>query len=82
VLDACEKAVHAATAEQVFEYQDSRGLVRALTGNSRGAIEDFEVFVNKTNDETFKKQRQAWIKSLQEGQNPFSEAELATLRNQ
>ena len=43
VLDACEKAVRAATAEQRWKYQDSRGLARALTGNSQGAIEDFEV---------------------------------------
>jgi len=82
VLTACEKAVSAATAEQRWNYQDSRGLARALSGNSQGAIEDFEVYIAKANDEKLKKQRQAWVQALRAGQNPFTKEELATLENE
>jgi hypothetical protein len=82
VLDACEKAVTALTAEKRWMYQDSRGLARALTGNSQGAIEDFEDFIQKTGNEKLKKQRQAWVQSLRANLNPFTKEELATLQNQ
>ena len=79
VLNACEKAVRAATAEERWKYQDNRGLARALTGNSQGAIEDFEFVIN-TGNEKLKKQRQAWVQALRAGQNPFTKEELAKLR--
>ena len=82
VLDACEKAVHAATAEQSWEIRDSRGLARALTGNRQGAIEDFEVYIAKANNEKLKKQRQDWVYALRVSKNPFTKEELATLQNQ
>ena len=82
VLTACEKAVSAATAEQRWNYQDSRGLARALTGNSQGAIEDFEVYIQKTDNEQHKNKRQAWVQALRAGQNPFTKEELAILQNQ
>jgi hypothetical protein len=82
VLDACEKAVRAATTGQRWKYQDSRGLVRALTGNRQGAIENFEFVINKTGNEKLKKQRQAWVQSLRANLNPFTKEELATLQNQ
>ncbi len=44
VLFACEKAVELATDEAT--YLDSRGLARALTGDSQGAIEDFQAYVD------------------------------------
>ena len=82
VLDACEKAVRAAAAEQRWYFQDSRGLARALTGNSQGAIEDFEVYIKNTGDEKLRKQRQAWVQALRAGQNPFAKEELAKLQDQ
>jgi len=82
VLDACEKAVREATADEREEFQDSRGLARALTGNSQGAIEDFEFYIQKTDNEQHKQQRQAWVQALRAGQNPFTKEELATLQNQ
>ena len=82
VLAACEKAVKAATAEKRWGYQDSRGVARALTGNNPGAIEDFEVFIQKSGNENDKKQRLAWINALRAGQNPFTKEELTTLQNQ
>ena len=66
VLDACEKAVRAAPVEQRWKCQDSRGLARALTANSQGAIEDFEFVINTGGDQ-YKKQRQAWAQALRYG---------------
>ena len=82
VLDACEKAVHTAMAEERPMYQDSRGFARALTGNSQGAIEDFGFVINNTGDEDIKKQRQAWVQALRAGHNPFTKEELAKLQDQ
>jgi hypothetical protein len=62
--------------------RDSRGLTRALAGKSQGAIEDFEFFIEKTDNEAHKKQRQAWVQALRAGQNPFSNEELESLRGQ
>lgn len=82
VLFACDKAVAAAKNDVLWQYRDSRGLARALTGNTQGAIEDFDFFIEKTGDEKLKKQRQAWVQALRAGQNPFTKEELATLQDQ
>ena len=78
VMFACEKAV--AKAPEDSNIRDSRGLARALTGDTKGAIEDFQVYVNSTNDAKLKSQRQSWIKALYIGQNPFTKEELKRLR--
>jgi hypothetical protein len=39
--------VSTATAEELWNYQESRGLARALTDNNQGAIEDFDEFIQK-----------------------------------
>jgi tetratricopeptide (TPR) repeat protein len=44
VINICEKAV--ALEPENPEIKDSRGLARSLTGNNKGAIEDFQVYVN------------------------------------
>ena len=80
VIFACEKAV--AKAPQDSDNRDSRGLARALTADTKGAIEDFQAYVNSTNDAKFKSQRQSWIKALYAGQNPFTKEELKKLREQ
>ena len=77
VIDACDKAVE--MAPEVEEFRDSRGLARALVGDIDGAIEDFQVFIEATDDLTRKFQRQAWINDLRRGQNPFTPAELKQL---
>ncbi|WP_373528367.1 tetratricopeptide repeat protein [Nostoc sp.] len=79
VLPACEKAV--ALAPKNGNIRDSRGLARALTGNTQGAIEDFEAFIAQTEDENYKAQRQRWVKDLRAGKNPFTDAELKKLQN-
>ena len=45
VMSACERAVALAPEDSAGECRDSRGLAKALTGDNRGAIEDFKGFV-------------------------------------
>ena len=40
--------------EELADYRDSRGLARALTGDSKGAIEDFRFFAEKSSCSPFK----------------------------
>ncbi|MGH8475475.1 MAG: hypothetical protein ACRER2_06840 [Methylococcales bacterium] len=82
VLPACEKVVADIKTQDLWMYRDSRGLARALTGNTQGAIEDFEYFIEKTDNEADKKLRQAWITALRAGQNPFTNEVLESLRAQ
>jgi len=53
-----------------------------LTGNITGAIEDFQAFVDATDNEEQKAQRQQWIAALQKGENPFTPEVLEELRKQ
>ena len=82
VLDACEKAVAKASADDKENFQDSRGMARALTGNIKGAIEDFQAFISWTDDDEQKAQRQGWIESLRAGKNPFTPEVLEELKTQ
>jgi WD40 repeat protein len=80
VMAACEKAVSLAPKDSVFNYQDSRGLARALTGDTQGAIEDFQAFIESPySKEEEKAQRQRWIDALRAGKNPFTKEELESL---
>ncbi|NEO01433.1 MAG: tetratricopeptide repeat protein, partial [Moorea sp. SIO3I7] len=78
VMFACEKAIEL-TPDHGGRI-DSRGLARALTGNIKGAIEDFEVFIAWTDNETKKAQRQGWVDALKKGENPFTTEVLESLR--
>jgi WD40 repeat protein len=80
VLFACDKALQAMPND--WSIRDSRGLARALTGDTKGAIEDFEFFIDHTPLTERKTQRQRWVDALKQRQNPFTPAELATLTNQ
>jgi FOG: WD40 repeat len=84
VMPACERAVAVAPADRLDGERDSRGLARALTGNKAGAIEDFQAFVDWSKDngqyDTAGTQREGWIASLKQGQNPFDKATLDSLR--
>ncbi|NEO43948.1 MAG: hypothetical protein F6K55_07340 [Moorea sp. SIO4A3] len=77
VMDACEKAV--AKAPKYKGYQDSRGLARALTGDTAGAISDFQAFLDWTRNDKSKAKRQKWIDELRAGKNPFTEEVLKGL---
>ncbi|VXD15041.1 WD40 domain-containing protein [Planktothrix paucivesiculata] len=78
VLYACENAVK--LSPNNGNIRDGRGLARALTGDFKGAIEDFKYFVEWTNDDEMKAQRQGWIKELKAGKNPFTPEVLEKLK--
>jgi hypothetical protein len=80
VMFACENAV--ALAPTTENFRDSRGLARALTGNTKGAIEDFQSFIKSTKDTEKKAQRQRWVNALRAGKNPFTQEELKKLSDQ
>ncbi|MBW4586739.1 hypothetical protein G7B40_015230 [Aetokthonos hydrillicola Thurmond2011] len=80
VMFACEKAVALAPGDGAI--RDSRGLARALTGNTQGAIEDFETFIQSTDNQEQKSQRQRWVNALRAGKNPFTDEELKSLVDQ
>jgi len=42
-------------------------------------IEDFQAFVDWTDNEEAKAERQSWIKALQAGENPFTPEVLDTI---
>jgi hypothetical protein len=79
-MDACETAVALEPKNGIF--RDSRGLARALTGNIAGAIEDFQAFVDWTDNEQKRLQRQRWLDALRAGENPFTQEEIERLLNE
>ena len=82
VLFACEQAVQLASDEaSQVSYLDSRGLARALTGNTQGAIKDFQAYVNSRKfGEEDKNQVKQWLELLKKGENPFTDEALADLK--
>jgi O-acetyl-ADP-ribose deacetylase (regulator of RNase III) len=80
VMEACETAV--ALEPENRKFRDSRGLARALTGNIAGAIEDFQAFIEWTDDEERRLKRQHWLEALRAGENPFTEEEIESLFNE
>jgi WD40 repeat protein len=86
VLDACDQAVTLALDYDKADFRDSRGLARALAGNTAGAIEDFEAFVEayqlEPDFEEVVALREVWIADLKAGRNPFDEATLKALREE
>ncbi|MGH8605457.1 MAG: hypothetical protein ACREXR_22505, partial [Gammaproteobacteria bacterium] len=83
VMRACDRAVeHAGNDDPIQAFRDSRGLARALTGNTQGAIEDFEFLIRHTDNAEQKSQRQEWVGALKAGQNPFTPEVLQSLRGQ
>jgi WD40 repeat protein len=77
VISACDTAV--ALAPGNVRVRDSRGVARALAGDTAGAIEDFQVFIEGTDWAEGKKQRQGWIDALKKGKNPFTDKEIDKL---
>ena len=81
VMPACERAVSAAPAYSDF-YRDGRGIARALTGNTAGAIEDLgkmAKFARQAGLRSMAAKRERWIADLNAGANPFDEATLMEL---
>ena len=92
ILCASEKATHANSNLPI--YRDTRGIVRALTGDLQGAIEDFESVLEELSGMIYNgvyrvigspddvQRRQEWLKTLRMGQNPFTPKVLESLRKQ
>jgi WD40 repeat protein len=74
VISVCDTAV--ALAPGNGDVRDSRGVIRALTGDTPGAIEDFQAYIKGTDWAEGKKQRQGWIDKLKKGENPFTKKEI------
>jgi tetratricopeptide (TPR) repeat protein len=87
VMNACQQAV--SLAPENGNIHDSRGLARALTGDTKGAIEDFSFYVKELKkekkseaSELWIKQRTQWIAALKAGKNPFDAETLHAIRDQ
>jgi len=81
VMFACELAVERSGGLPWII--DSRGLARALTGNIKGAIADFETYIG-SRDATRSDidEREEWIRALRAGENPLTKEVLEGLRRQ
>jgi WD40 repeat protein len=77
VAFACDRAVNLAPGN--WAPLESRGVNRALQGNFKGAIADFEKAIAVAPDEESKKRWQTWITDLQAGKNPLTPEVLKSL---
>jgi WD40 repeat protein len=73
----------AVTSTHIAQFNDTRGLARAITGDYKGAIQDFTKYIDsaKKFKETRERiaKRETWIEELESGRNPFDEKTLETL---
>lgn len=83
-LAASEKAVQLATeGTALANCRDTRGLARALTGDKKGAIEDFETAIGSDAlPDPVKVQRQQWVEALKREEQPFTKELLEKLRSE
>jgi tetratricopeptide (TPR) repeat protein len=85
-LIASEKAVKLAAGRDPYtlvQIRDTRGLARALTGDTKGAIEDFEAYISSDRaPQRMKDKRQQWVDALRKGQQPFTQQLLRELRSE
>ncbi len=81
VMFACENAVKLATAEQKGNFQESRGLARALSGDKQGAIADFQAYIDdRQSDPAYKDQHKQWIAAMKKGEDPFTDRVLQQIK--
>jgi hypothetical protein len=84
IMFACEYAVRMDPTHGGI--RDSRGVARVLTKDFPGAIEDFKAYIDWSKvagkwPERIK-QREGWIAKLERGEDPLTDEELKTLKNQ
>jgi WD40 repeat protein len=79
-LTLCDIAIE--MFPEIFDFYDNRGLARALTGDYKGAVSDFEYYVEHTTDDKAISIRKQWINELKAGNNPFTPDVLESLRSQ
>ena len=64
-------------------FKDTRGLARALTGDTKGAIEDFEEFIRSGSyPQEMKAKRQQWVDALRKREQPFTPEMLEKLQDE
>jgi tetratricopeptide (TPR) repeat protein len=80
VMVACERAMELQPDNGRF--RDSRGVARAMTGDRKGALEDFQEVIKQVKDPAQKSQRQRWVDALRAGKDPFTDKEIQTLFDQ
>lgn len=84
-LPHCDRAV---TLDAAGLNYDSRGIVYAQLGRFEEAIADFEAFLTWLQEqpagmyEHYGPEREAWIKELEAGRNPFDQETLEDLRRE
>jgi WD40 repeat protein len=84
VLEVCGRVL--ALAPDHGPYRDSRALVRALTGDTAGAADDFAVYLDwarRHHPETLAERiarREAWLTPLRRGEQPIDATALARVR--
>lgn len=82
VLSECDRAV-ALTTSPSAGILDSRALVRALTGDIEGAMDDLEAVLDIwANEDAWHEMRQGWLTALRAGENPYTSELLKSLRDQ
>ena len=77
VIPACEQAVTLEPEEA--GPRGNLGLAKALTGDKEGAIQDFQAFIELSNNAVANRLVQGYIDTLRAGENPFTEAEIQRL---
>jgi WD40 repeat protein len=81
VIHACDLGV--ARSHGASYARDSRGVARAITGDTAGALADFVVFIDDKEQEEYQRlQRTEWVGSLRAGTNPFTRETLRGLLSQ
>jgi hypothetical protein len=82
VMFACDNAVKLASAEDKGNYQESRGLAKAVAGDKPGAIADFQAYINDPKSiPIYKAQHKQWIEALKKGKNPFTDEVLQSVKD-
>jgi WD40 repeat protein len=81
VMEICDKAVDLSHGYGM--YRDTRGVARALAGDAKGAIDDFEAYLKQSYEnpqiEQLKFKRRQWVEVLRKGDNPITPAEIKEL---
>ncbi|MEI2423182.1 caspase family protein [Arthrospira platensis SPKY2] len=76
-IEACENAVKLNPDSAM--YRGNLAISKAINGDTDGAVQDFDKFLNMTEDEELKSQVLYYIYDLENGNNPFTEAEVSRL---